>query len=262
MLITRLMQCFKWINVKNWGIRWLSINFSKPELSFKASELWTEALYFCIEGFRCGICGTLLEEVIDFQIMCLYGSCHSWESKESRSVHLVIPSGKSCQYGIFILVLVIYQFKSHWKIIRFLYIGIFSEDQYAHAVIRSIKTLSNRGDRCFLPAAASLNPRSRIPEHDRFSRSLACAICMDSSSRASQRAFTLISCMPISQLLHVETVCHTACGREADTCCLLHVRSHVEGYLPALEASASGKLQQSRSDSPDIGVLYDCNDTS
>ena len=73
--------------------------------------------------------------------------------------------------------------------------------------------------------------------------------------------FHFLDCL-ISQLLHVETVRHTACGSETDTCCLFHVRSHVEGYLPALEASASGKLQQSRSDSPDIGALYDCNDTS
>ena len=135
-----VIKAFKWINVKNWGIRWLSINFSKPELSYKASELWTEALYFYIEGFRCGICGTLLEEVIDFQIMCLYGSCHSWESKESRSVHLVIPSGKSCQCCILILALVIYQSKFHWKIIRFLYIGIFLKRISACARCDSIHT--------------------------------------------------------------------------------------------------------------------------
>ena len=45
--------------------------------------------------------------------------------------------------------------------------------------------------------------------------------------------FHFLDCL-ISQLLHVETVRHTACGREADTCCLLHVRSHVEGLWKRL----------------------------
>ncbi len=130
-------------------------------------------------------------------------------------------------------------------------------------MIRSIKTLSYRGDICFLPAAASLNSCSRILEHDRFFHMLwhVPFVWIPYPGLPSESSLSF-PVLPISQLLHVETVCHTACGREADTCCLLHVRSHVEGYLPALEASASGKLQQSRSDSPDIGALYDCNDTS
>ena len=112
------------INVKIWGIRWLSINLSQPEqkesLVLYSPELWTEALYFCIEGFRCSVCGTLIKEVDNFQIMCLYGSCHSSKGKKSRSVHLVIPSGKSCQSGILMLAQVIYQSESHWKIVCFL----------------------------------------------------------------------------------------------------------------------------------------------
>ena len=46
----------------------------------------------------------------------------------------------------------------------------------------------------------------------------------------------------ISQLLHMERVRHTTCGRKADTCCLFHVRRHVKGYFPDLEASEPGKL--------------------
>ena len=144
------MRCFSWINVKTWGIRWLGINFRQPEqkegLILYSSELWMEALYFCIEGFRCSICGTLFKEVNDSQIVCLYGSCHSWESKESRSVHFVIPSGKSCQSGILMLALVIYQSESHWKIVCFLWYRDILWRGFRHAVIRSIRTLSYRGD--------------------------------------------------------------------------------------------------------------------
>ena len=69
----------------------------------KAPSYWQvlfSFFYFCIEGFRCSVCGTLLKEVNDFQIMCLYGPCHSSKGKKSQSVHLVMPSGKHCQYGV------------------------------------------------------------------------------------------------------------------------------------------------------------------
>lgn len=70
-----------------------------------------------------------------------------------------------------------------------------------------------------------------------------------------------LNCL-ISQLLYMETVHHAVCGWKADTCRLFHVRSHVKGYFPDLEASASGKLEQDGCSSPDIRTFYDCNDTS
>ena len=44
--------------------------------------------------------------------------------------------------------------------------------QHAHVVIRSIRIFSYRGDICLLPAAVSMNPRSRMPEHNMSSRKL------------------------------------------------------------------------------------------
>jgi hypothetical protein len=52
-------------------------------LVFNSPELRTKVLYFSIKGFRCSVCGTLFKEVYDFQIMCLYGSCHSSKGKEA-----------------------------------------------------------------------------------------------------------------------------------------------------------------------------------
>lgn len=47
------------------------------------SNFISNSRYFSIKGFRCSVCGTLFKEVYDFQIMCLYGSCHSSKGKEA-----------------------------------------------------------------------------------------------------------------------------------------------------------------------------------
>ena len=39
---------------------------------------------------RMSVCGTLFKEVYDFQIMCLYGSCHSSESKKPYLIHQLL----------------------------------------------------------------------------------------------------------------------------------------------------------------------------
>ena len=49
---------------------------------------------------------------------------------------------------------------------------LWREYRHARAVIRSIRILFCREDRCFWPAAVFLNPRSQIPEHDIFFRML------------------------------------------------------------------------------------------
>lgn len=48
----------------------------------------------------------------------------------------------------------------------------------------------------------------------------------------------------ISEFLHMETVCDAACGGKTEAGDLLHVRSHIHGYLPDLKASAAGKTEQ------------------
>lgn len=60
--------------------------------------------------------------------MCLYGTYHPSERKKAGLFNFVIPSGKSCQSGVLVLALVIYQPEPHGKIVCLLQVGIFPEE--------------------------------------------------------------------------------------------------------------------------------------
>ena len=66
----------------------------------------------------------------------------------------------------------------------------------------------------------------------------------------------------ISYLLYVKAIGNTFGRRKADACNLLHVRSHIQGYLAHLVTAATGELKQDRSDRMNVRTFNDSNHTT
>lgn len=49
---------------------------------FKWGEVGRKVVYFRIKGLRWRVCGRVLKEVYDLEIMCVYGCWECWKGKE------------------------------------------------------------------------------------------------------------------------------------------------------------------------------------